>query len=82
MTTKTITPHQRITGKDRQKLQAEMLGKYRRGVAIRALAAEYGGSYGLIHRLLSEAGAEFRPRGGKRDRSTKKAQRAKHDELA
>ncbi len=48
----------------RDELAAHLRARYETGVSIRGLAAEYGGSYGLIHKLLVEAGATLRPRGG------------------
>lgn len=77
--TEPLKRHQRISGEPRQKLQAEMVDKYGQGVAIRTLAAEYGRSYGFIHRLLLDAGVEFRARGGNNNRGLTKAQRAEYD---
>lgn len=42
----------------------ELAAHYRAGKSVRVLAHTYGRSYGMVHRLLSEAGVEFRPRGG------------------
>lgn len=45
-------------------IQREMVAKYRNGASIRDLAAEYGRSYGYVHRTLDTGGVNFRPRGG------------------
>ncbi|KXA67449.1 hypothetical protein HMPREF3223_00978 [Cutibacterium avidum] len=42
----------------------ELAGRYNQGASIRSLARESGRSYGLVQKLLREAGVEFRPRGG------------------
>ena len=54
----------RLRGHDRDALAAELSKKYTAGESIRALAAETGRSYGFVHRLLTEAGAPLRGRGG------------------
>jgi hypothetical protein len=56
----------RVTGQAREKLAADLKREYEKGKTIRALAESTGRSYGFVHRLLSEAGAEFRDRGGDR----------------
>ncbi len=59
------TPVRRLTpGPARDKLAADLKAKYERGKSIRALAEETGRSYGGVHRLLQDAGATFRSRGG------------------
>lgn len=66
----------RVTGGDRDTLSSQLKGKYERGSSIRALAAESGRSYGFIHRILSESGANLRGRGGatrKKSTATKKS---------
>jgi len=51
----------------RSELAAHLRARYEEtGVSIRGLAATYGGSYGLNHKLLIESGAALRPRGGAR----------------
>lgn len=73
--TETVKPRRRritISGEAREQLQAKVLDQYSQGAAIRALADQHGRSYGFIHRLLSEAGAQFRPRGGN-NREARKA---------
>ncbi len=50
----------------RDELAAHLRARYETGVSIRGLAAAYGGSYGLMHKLLVESGATLRPRGSAR----------------
>lgn len=54
----------RVTGADRSKLASELKAKYSSGKSIRSLAEETGRSYGFVHRILTEAGADLRGRGG------------------
>ncbi|GAB3902290.1 helix-turn-helix domain-containing protein [Kibdelosporangium lantanae] len=54
----------RITGIARDKLADVLMRKYAKGTSIRELADQIGRSYGFVHRLLDEAGVEFRGRGG------------------
>ncbi len=54
----------RVTGGDRDSLSGQLKKKYEAGASIRALAEEHGRSYGFVHRILSEAGATLRGRGG------------------
>ena len=54
----------RVTGDDRDTLSGQLRRKYEGGASIRALAEEHGRSYGFVHRILSEAGANLRGRGG------------------
>lgn len=54
----------RISGGQRDKLAGDLKKKYETGKSIRDLAGETGRSYGFVHRLLSESGAELRGRGG------------------
>jgi transposase len=49
--------------------------KYDAGASIRQLAEESGRSYGAINRLLNEAGASLRGRGGARNRLSRAADR-------
>jgi hypothetical protein len=46
-------------------LRAKVARRYRAGATIRAIAAEIGRSYGLVHRLLEEARVPRRARGGR-----------------
>jgi helix-turn-helix protein len=54
----------RVTGVERDKLSTGLKKKYDSGASIRELAASTGRSYGFVHRVLSEAGADLRGRGG------------------
>lgn len=54
----------RVTGGERDSLSNQLKRKYESGASIRALAEESGRSYGFVHRILSEAGATLRGRGG------------------
>lgn len=67
-----IKPRVRIVGADRHQLAQQLVGRYRSGESIRALASSIGRSYGFVHALLEEAGAEIRDRGG--DRRTRRAE--------
>jgi hypothetical protein len=60
----------RVIGEDRDNLSDQLKGKYEGGASIRALAEESGRSYGFVHRILSEAGASLRGRGGATRRKT------------
>jgi predicted transcriptional regulator len=53
-----------MTEAERQKLGAKLRPDYEQGKSIRTLAAEADRSYGFIHRALSDAGVNFRSRGG------------------
>jgi hypothetical protein len=59
-----LKKHARITGDDRAKISAELVKKYKAGASIRALATEYGRSYGFTHRVLTENDVPLRSRGG------------------
>jgi hypothetical protein len=54
----------RITGAHRVALAAQLRDKYEQGASIRGLVEQTGRSYGLVHQLLTEAGAPLRGRGG------------------
>lgn len=54
----------RVTGTERTKLAVDLKKAYERGTSIRELADKHGRSYGFIHRVLSESGAQLRGRGG------------------
>lgn len=63
-----------ITGSDREEIAAFLLREYSEpNASIRGLAERIGRSYGLVHRVLSESGAQIRPRGGDHRRPAKKA---------
>ncbi|WP_351234229.1 helix-turn-helix domain-containing protein [Streptomyces sp. NPDC002133] len=67
--TRKIPARRLAPGPDRDKLAAELKSKYDAGKSIRALAQETGRSYGGVHRLLEDAGATFRSRGGDQHRT-------------
>lgn len=54
----------RVTGEVRETLGRELREKYEAGASIRELAEQTGRSYGFVHRLLGESGANYRGRGG------------------
>lgn len=59
----------RVTGTDRQTLRQRVTGMYvEQELSVRAISEDTGRSYGAIHRLLSEAGVAFRPRGNRATR--------------
>lgn len=55
----------RLTGKERDKVGSAMAELYGGGASIRAVAAEYGRSFGLTRALLLEAGVTLRPGKGR-----------------
>ncbi|MCY0923548.1 MULTISPECIES: helix-turn-helix domain-containing protein [unclassified Streptomyces] len=55
-----------LPGPDRDQVAADLKAQYEAGASIRSLAQSSGRSYGAVHRLLAEAGAGFRSRGGVR----------------
>ncbi|MFD8339861.1 helix-turn-helix domain-containing protein [Streptomyces solisilvae] len=56
-------------GPRRDKIAEQLGKKYDGGMSMRALAAEYGRSYGFIHKLMGESGVKIRGRGGDTRRS-------------
>jgi predicted transcriptional regulator len=54
----------RITGAERNKLASDLRKQYDKGRSIRELAESHGRSYGFVHRVLTESGANLRGRGG------------------
>ena len=64
MSDASIAPRTRVKGDDRARLGVKVAKLYQNGATIRQLAASTGRSYGFIHRLLRESGADFRARGG------------------
>jgi predicted transcriptional regulator len=58
----------RITGQERVTLSRDFVRRYKKGESIRELAHSSGRSYGFVHRILAEAGTEFRARGGHQPR--------------
>jgi hypothetical protein len=65
---KRIPNQDRVTGPRRVELRRTLLRHYDSGVSIRDLMRATGRSYGFVHRLLTEAGATMRARGGARQR--------------
>jgi hypothetical protein len=59
-----LTKGRRVTGGDRDELASSLKQRYESGASIRDLASDTGRSYGFVHRILSEAGATLRGRGG------------------
>ncbi len=69
---------QRIVGEAREDLASDLVRRYEKGASIRELAESTGRSYGFVHRLLTDAGANLRGRGGAtRRKSTTAAKSAK-----
>ena len=66
----------RVTGAERDKLAADLRKKYDNGQSIRHLADAHGRSYGFVHRMLSESGAQLRGRGGATRTRSKKSTKA------
>ncbi|MEY9211207.1 hypothetical protein NI17_011490 [Thermobifida halotolerans] len=60
----TLRKGTRVTGDERSDLASDLKRRYDNGESIRSLAAATGRSYGFVHRLLTEAGATLRGRGG------------------
>lgn len=54
----------RITGAPRAELADELAGRYTAGESIRAIADDTGRSFGFVHGLIKESGADLRARGG------------------
>lgn len=54
----------RITGAQRGTLAEQFAKRYAAGESIRAIAEDTGRSYGFVHGVLKESGAELRGRGG------------------
>jgi hypothetical protein len=53
-----------VVGEHRAVLGTQLRRHYDAGLKIHAIAREIRRSYGFVHRLLAEAGTQFRPRGG------------------
>ena len=59
-----------VMGAERARLRAEMRDAYEREeLTIRQVSERFGRSYGATQKLLHEAGADVRSRGGLRGRS-------------
>lgn len=59
-------PNRQVRGDERRELTDQVTAAYAQGRSIRAIASTIGRSYGFVHRLLVEAGVDFRTRGGAR----------------
>ncbi len=62
------TANRRIVGQERLTWTKDCLLRYRAGESIRQIATDTGRSYGFVHRILVEGGAQLRGRGGPRRR--------------
>lgn len=59
-------PNRQVRGEERRQLTERVTAAYDQGRSIRDIATSIGRSYGFVHRLLAEAGVDFRTRGGAR----------------
>jgi tetratricopeptide (TPR) repeat protein len=59
-------PNRRVRGEERISLTEMVVAAYEKGRSIRDIASSIGRSYGFVHRLLAEAGVDFRTRGAAR----------------
>lgn len=59
-------PNRQVRGDERRELTEYVSVEYKKGQSIRDIASTIGRSYGFVHRLLAEAGVDFRTRGGAR----------------
>jgi len=59
-------PNRQVRGDERRELTEHVTAAYAKGRSIRDIASTIGRSYGFVHRLLAEAGVDFRTRGGAR----------------
>ncbi|GGN28779.1 hypothetical protein GCM10011609_85240 [Lentzea pudingi] len=57
-----------LTLPEREKLVRDFTERYRKGESIRAIAQSADRSYGTVHRWLTDAGIQMRPRGGSRQK--------------
>lgn len=55
-----------VTGQERADLTAMLVAWYAQGASIRQLSDRTGRSYQTVRNMLTEAGVELRPRGGRR----------------
>lgn len=58
------TMSKRLTEPENAALLRTLKAGYKNGKSVRQLSTDNGVSYGKVHRMLLEAGVEFRPRGG------------------
>ena len=68
MHTANTKPATRIVGPERARWTKDYLRRYSQGDSIRTIARDTGRSYGFVHRILTEGGAQLRARGGPRTR--------------
>lgn len=61
----------RVIGEERARVARDVRARYDEGTSVRELSEQIGRSYGFVHRLLVESGAQLRARGG--DHRTSKA---------
>ena len=54
----------RVSDDSREALRADAVKRYSQGETVRTIADALGHSYSFVHRLLADAGTEFRRRGG------------------
>ncbi|WP_367140705.1 MULTISPECIES: helix-turn-helix domain-containing protein [Streptomyces] len=66
MAAPSLEPGKHYDADEQQRIGAELRLLYEDGVSIRELTRSTGWSYGFIHRILLEAGATLRGRGGPR----------------
>lgn len=59
-------PNRQVRGEERRELTRYVTAEYEKGQSIRDIASTIGRSYGFVHRLLADAGVDFRTRGGAR----------------
>jgi hypothetical protein len=64
--TRRIAGRLHVSGRQRERLMADLRARYESGASIRALARQTGRSYGFVHGLLQEAGVALRRRGAPR----------------
>lgn len=67
-----MAPGRRVTGEARTIMAAAVMKAYAEGKPIRQIAQEQDRSYGAVHRMLTDAGVELRPRGGSNGGSRKR----------
>ncbi len=65
-----LEPHRRLSDAERKRIGEVLRREYEAGRSVRELCADTGYSIGRVRRLLIDAGATFRPRGGARRRRT------------
>lgn len=55
-----------VTDAERERIAVRWVAAYQKGASIRDIARKANRSYGMVHRVLADAGIEFRSRGGAR----------------